>query len=194
MVRYGNPRGFSMLEMLVVMAVTLVVMGVAIPTVASVVRSYRATGDASSISSQLLQTRMRAAAGFTRARLRFDLAARTYQLEVLGKATGQFQAEGGVFRLSGNNSYGFGDITAPAGTQTAIEQAAACTDANGNPIPQTACILFNSRSIPVDSSGAVTSNAAIYLTDGSGSYFSVTVSPSGRLSSWRYLSPSWETD
>ena len=191
--RCGNPRGFSVLELSVVTVVTLVVLGTAIPTIGSVVRSYRATGDAKSISSQLAQTRMRAAAGSTRARLRFGLAAKTFHLEVFDKTTGQFQAEGGILRLSGNNAYGFGDITAPAGTQATIEQAAACTDAYGNPIAQTACILFNSRSIPVDSSGAVTSNAAIYLTDGSGGYFSVTVSPSGRLNLWRYTGPSWET-
>jgi len=191
--RCGNPRGFSVLELSVVTVVTLVVLGTAIPTIGSVVRSYRATGDAKSISSQLAQTRMRAAAGSTRARLRFGLAAKTFHLEVFDKTTGQFQAEGGILRLSGNNAYGFGDITAPAGTQATIEQAAACTDAYGNPIAQTACILFNSRSIPVDSSGAVTSNAAIYLTDGSGGYFSITVSPSGRLNLWRYTGPSWET-
>jgi len=192
-VHCSNPRGFSLIEMSVVTVVTLIVIGVSIPTLASVVRNYRATGDGNSISSQLVQTRMRAAAGSTRARLRFGLAAKTYQIEVFDKTTGQFQAEGGVFGLSGNNVYGFGDIPAPAGTQATIGQAAACTDANGNPIAQTACILFNSRSIPVDSSGAVTSNAAIYLTDGSGGYFSITVSPSGRLSSWRYTGPSWDT-
>jgi len=192
-VRRGNPRGFSVLELSVVTVVTMVVIGTSIPTVASVVRSYRATGDANSISSQLVQTRMRAAAGSTRARLRFGLAARTYQPEVFDKATGQFQTEGAVLRLSGSNVYGFGEITAPAGTQAAIGQAEACADANGNPIAHTACILFNSRSIPVDSTGAVTSNAAIYLTDGSGGYFSVSVSPSGRLNSQRYSSPSWET-
>ena len=191
--RGGNPRGFSVLELSVVTVVTLVVIGAAIPTLGSVVRSYRATGDAKSISSQLVQTRMRAASASTRVRLRVGLAAKTYHLEVFDKATGQFQAEGGIFRLSPTNAYGFGDITAPAGTQATIGQAAACTDAYGNPIAQTACIVFNSRSIPVDSSGAVTSNAAIYLTDGSGGYFSVTVSPSGRLNSWRYTGPSWET-
>jgi Tfp pilus assembly protein FimT len=191
--RWGNPRGFSMLELSVVTVMTLVVIGTSIPTVASVVRSYRATGDASNISSQLVQTRMRAAAGSTRARLRFGLAAKTYQMEIYNRTTGQFQTEGGVFHLSGRNAYGFGDVPAPAGTQATIGQADACTDASGNPIAQTACIAFNSRSIPVDSSGAVTSNAAIYLTDGSGGYFSVTASPSGRLNSWRYTTPSWAT-
>lgn len=192
--RCGHPRGFSLLELSVITVVTLIVVGVSIPTLASVVRSYRATGDANSISSQLVQTRMRAAAASTRARLRFGLTAKTYQLEVFDKATGQFRIEGGVLGLSGKNAFGFGDIAAPAGTQATIGQAEACTDASGNPIAQTACILFNSRSIPVDSSGAVTSNAAIYLTDGSGGYFSITVSPSGRLNSWRYTGPSWVTD
>jgi hypothetical protein len=125
--------------------------------------------------------------------MRFDLAARTYQMEVFEKVNGQFRAEGGAVPLSGGNAFGFGDIPAPAGTQATIGQAEACTDQGGAPIPQTACILFNSRGIPVDSSGAVTSNAAIYLTDGSGGYLSVTAAPSGRLSSWRYANPSWET-
>jgi hypothetical protein len=181
------------LELSVVAVVTLVVIGTSLPTVVSVVRSYRATGDANNISSQLVQARMRAASGSTRARLRFGLGAQTYQIEIYNKATGEYQAEGGLFQLSGGNAYGFGEVPVPAGTQAAIGQADACTDAGGNPMPQTACISFNSRGISVDSSGAVTSNAAIYLTDGSGGYFSVTASPSGRLSTWRYQAPSWET-
>ena len=53
--------------------------------------------------------------------------------------------------------------------------------------------MFNSRGVPIDSSGAPLGTNAFYLTDGSAVY-AVTVAATGMLRSWRTLpvaTPSW---
>jgi Tfp pilus assembly protein FimT len=189
--RFGNARGFNVIELALVMMIILITLTEALPSLQGFLRSYRAAGDAKSISSQLALARMRSAANFTQARLYFDLASKSYHLETYNKTTGQFRTEGGAQNLAGIDSFGYGTLSTPAGTQTVLGQSAACTDSSGHSIANTSCILFNSRSVPVDSAGATTSNDAVYLTDGSGGYFSVTVSPSGRISVWRYIGSAW---
>src|SRR5262249_30880830 len=143
-----------------------ILMGVALPTLAGLLRSYRSNGDAKAVSNQLSLARMRAAANSTQGRLRFNLTASTFQLETYDSTTGQFNVEGAVQRLSSGNGYGFGNLSTPAGAQTSIAQAEQCFDGAGNPISQTACILFNSRGASVDHTGATTANGAIYLNYG----------------------------
>ena len=190
-VRFGNTRGFNIVELAIVLMIVMITLTEGLPSLQGFLRSYRASGDARSISSQMALTRMRSAANFTQARLYFNLDTKSFHIETYNKAAGQFQTEGGVQNLAGIDSFGYGAVTTPAGTQTTIGQAPACVDSSGNSIANTSCILFNSRSVPIDSTGAPTSNDAIYLADGAGGYFSVTVSPSGHISVWRHSGSSW---
>jgi prepilin-type N-terminal cleavage/methylation domain-containing protein len=169
--------GFSMLELLVVVSITLVLAAIGIPRVAAVVQNYRTVGDARSIASQFALARMRAASNFTRARLNFNLAANTYQLEVWNKTAAAFQIEGAVQSLSQGVTFGFGSIATPAGSQS--------------PIAQTTPITFNSRGITVDGSGNPTGNSAIYITNGNGLYFAVTASLTGQTRAWEYNGTTW---
>ncbi len=183
--------GFNLFEVTVVVLITMIVFGMALPSLTSVLRSYRSFGDAKSISNEMSLARMRAAADFTRTRVYFDLNAKTYQLQTYNKSSSQFQLEGGVENLSTNDSFGFGAIATAAGTQSTIGQPSACLNSAGTVISNTSCILFNSRGIPVDSTGAVTSNDSIYLSDGSGGYAAVAASPSGRVAAYHYTGSSW---
>jgi hypothetical protein len=102
--------------------------------------------------------------------------------------------------LSTNDTFSKGVVaTAPPFTQTPIAQAPNCVTALGVAIANTACILFNSRGIPVDASGAAplvgapTANDALYLTDGA-TVYGVTVSATGQIRLWRTnptSAPSW---
>ena len=57
-------------------------------------------------------------------------------------------------------------------------------DHAGNDIGNTSCIVFNSRGVPVDSTGAATSLDALYLNDGKSAY-GITVSATGMIRTWR---------
>src|ERR1051326_5199827 len=140
--RTNRMRGFSVVEIALVLLIAMGILGITIPAVQTILRSYQAAADARSLAIQLALVRMRAGANFTQARLNCNLVAKSCQLEIFNKTTSQFQAEGGAQLLSQGVSFGFGSITTPAGTQTTIQNSAN--------------ILFNSRGIPVDSTGAAT--------------------------------------
>jgi len=144
--RRTGTNGFSLVEVAIVVTVLALLVVLAIPQAVSTMRAFRASSDARSIASQLALAKMRAANGFTQARLNCDLTANLCQLEICtskgASACNTFTPEGGPILLSTGSTFGFGSITTPAGSQTSIQN--------------TAQILFNSRSIPVDSTGAPT--------------------------------------
>ena len=178
-----HKSGYSTIELTLLGAVLLVLATSAFPTSMNALRGYKLSGAARSIAGQLALVRLRASADFTQARLNVNLTAGTYQIEVCttkNTATGgctTFTMEGGTQYLPNGISFSFGSITTAASLQTTIAQ--------------TVPILFNSRGIPVDSTVNPTSNNALYVTDGKGNYYAVTVSVSGRTLMYRYINGSW---
>ena len=78
--------------------------------------------------------------------------------------------EGTITPLSLGVTFGFGTVaTAPPNTQTNIAFSGACrvglTAATAT-IANTACIVFNSRGLPIDGAGLPFGGHALYLTDG----------------------------
>jgi len=177
--------GFALIELLIVVTIAVIMTAMAIPVFSSIMRNLRGDGDLRSLSSGAALAKMRAAASFSRARLRANTTAGTYQVELWNKTTNSWDAEGGAQSLSKGVTFGFGSITTPPpNTQASIAQAAACRNNAGATIADTACILFNSRGVPVDSTGAPTGNGAIYVNDDS-AVQSVTVSATGLSRIWR---------
>jgi hypothetical protein len=83
--------------------------------------------------------------------------------------------------------------SAPPNTQSTIAQAPPCRDNAGMGIGNTACVIFNSRGLPVDAAGAPTALDAVYVTDGS-SVYGITVSATGMMRTWKTSAqgtPSW---
>jgi prepilin-type N-terminal cleavage/methylation domain-containing protein len=179
--RVNRQGGFSATELVIVVVVFAIIIAIAIPQAVGILRSNRVLSDTRSIASQLALAKMRAADGFTQTQLSCDTTANTCQLQVCtSKGAGgcnTFSNEGGPVLLSQGVSFGFGNLTTPAGSQTTIQN--------------TTQIAFNSRSIPVDNTGAPTGNYGLYLTDQSGNTYAVTVYASGRIAVWRYGNGVW---
>jgi prepilin-type N-terminal cleavage/methylation domain-containing protein len=184
-------RGFSLLEMIFVLGISMVLAAIAAPMMGNALGYYRLSGDARSISNSVALTKMRAASDFTQSRLYVDLAT-GYHLETFKKTpppNGTWVTEGGTTNLTGSDTFGFGALAAaPAGTQAVITQGVTgfvkCKDAAGNDIGNTVCIVFNSRGIPVDTTGAPTGAGALYVTDG-GAVYGITISATGNILTWR---------
>lgn len=178
--------GFSLTELLFVALVGMILAGIAIPKFMTMASNLRSSGDANNINSAMILARMRAAADFSQARLHADLSGRTFRVEVWNKSgAGSWVTEGGTQSLSLGVNFGAGSLsTAPPNTQATLAQASACRNSSGTSIANTACVVFNSRGIPVDSTGAPTADDAIYLNDGK-SAFGVTVGPTGLVRTWR---------
>ena len=169
-------HGFSLLELIIVMTVTLVIAVVAVPSVRNTLAAYRGPAAVQGIASQLSLTRMRAGARFTRTRLTLDTANNAYQRELYDKASSAYQIDGGVQPLANGVSFGFGNIAVPAGGQSAIQQSTQ--------------VIFNSRGIPVDGAGTPTGDYAVYVAS-DGSYFAVTINTAGQVRTWKYSGSAW---
>jgi len=183
-------RGFSLLEMIFTLAISMVLMAIAAPMMGNALGYYRLSGDARALSNAVSVAKMRAASDFTQARLFVDLTA-GYHLETFKKtpAPGAWTPEGGTTNLSGTETFSFGGLAAaPTNTQAVITQgvtgSAQCKDAAGNNIANSVCILFNSRGIPVDTTGAPTGAGALYITDGAAVY-GITISATGSIITWQ---------
>jgi len=209
--RKNRQAGFTMLELIIVVAMALVIVAFAVPNYQRAMRNFRLMGDARAINGQILLAKMRAASNFTRARVRFNLSTGRYFSELWCQAAGtprvctaanvwQPVSVSSPTPLSATISYGVAtQINPPVGTQGGtLAQPGVCragiTSAS-TAITNTYCIIFNSRGYPVDADGTMYSNYGIYITDGS-SVQGITVSATGLTSSWRHdaqdtLAASW---
>lgn len=193
----SSASGFSLTEQLVVMSIVLIIAAIAIPALSRTMQFMRTSGDARGLADITMEAKMRAAANFTHSRIYIDTSAKTYHIETWNKAgtspcsggTPCWQTEAGTFTLSSGVSLGYGSLSSPPpNTQASIGQPGACFDSTHDSgtstVTNTACIEFNSRGIPIDSSWSPTSNYALYVNDGNSAY-AITVSATGSIVLWR---------
>lgn len=192
---------------MIVLIMSLIVVAMAIPSVVTISRNYRIGGDTRAIAAQLNVARMRAAAEFSHARVYMDLQGNTFHLEVWNKGSACWQTDGDtnactqisspVISLSSGDAFGFGSITSgPTAATSTTAQAPACRagvagTSPGTSTSKTACIEFNSRGNPVDSSNSIVASDAIYITNNLTSFSAIGVSISGQPSEYRYTGSSW---
>ena len=81
----GRTRGFTTVEVLIVMLIVLIVAAMAIPGYSAMARYFRIAGDIRDMNGMVAQAKMRAAQDFTHARVHADLSANTFSLEVWDK-------------------------------------------------------------------------------------------------------------
>lgn len=211
--RFTSAAGFSMVELIVVVAISCVVVGFAVPIYTTTRQYFRTSGDSRSIAGLITEAKLHAAVGFTHARVYANITGETYHLEVWDKSgnsgAGCWQTVGDsnsctaasspVVNLSTKVSFGYGNIgTPPANTETTIGQAPLCytgyagESTNTTSTANTACIEFDSRGMPSNPAPGGTSGAAggvpdatgvFYVTDGTSVYAS-TVAATGFLRNW----------
>lgn len=173
------------MELLATVAIMGVVATIALPSGTRTLNDLRLRGDARALHNAVALTKMRAAARFSRERIYVDLTDDSYHLQYWDKVAGDWVNEDGAsIELSTGVTFGYGALGAPPpNTQSSIGQSSPCLKNDGTPISNTACIVFNSRGIPVDSTGGPTGNNAFYVTDGSGTY-AVTLSATPLIRLW----------
>jgi len=197
--RAQSDNGFTFLEIAVVLAVGLIIAGVGLPYMNRTLGQMRLAGAARSVSNATAATKVRSAAKFTRARLYIDLSGNSFHMEILDTSVAppalpHWTADGGTTYLPTSVTFGFGPVgTPPPNTQAAIGQAAQCTTDAGVNIGNTACIMFNSRGIPIKNNLNPEDQDALYLTDGTNVY-GITVLATGFIGTWHAPSvanPTW---
>ena len=190
---YRDDRGFSLLEMMMVVALLGVLTVIAVPMSGNTLKYLKLSGDARELANLTAVAKMRAAAKFTQSRVYIDINGRQFKVETWRKANptaipavvAGWETEGGLTSLSNTVVFGFGTVaTPPPNTQTTIDQAPACLNDAGVAIANTACIIFNSRGIPIEDTGSPTGLDAIYVNDGIGVY-GITIAATGFIRTWQ---------
>ncbi len=176
-----------------VLGISTVVAAIAVPMMKGTIGDFKLSGDARGLTNAVSLAKLRAASDFSQSRLYVDTGTREFHMETWSKTAvpPDWVTEGGVTALSSSDNFGFSVVgAAPLNTQAVIGQATPCLTRLGAAIANTACILFNSRGIPVASAGAPpavgapTGNYALYITDGLAVY-GVTLSATGLIKLWR---------
>lgn len=178
-------HGFSTIELLATLGIVGVIAAMVVPQTGRTLADLRLSGDARGVHNAVALAKMRAAAHYTRERLYVDRTTNTYHLEFWDKAAGDWADEvDPTITLQTGVNFGFGDIaTAPPSTQSSLAMAPACKTKTGTDISNTSCIVFNSRGIPIDGTGNITGNSALYLTDGAATW-GVTLSATPLIRLW----------
>jgi hypothetical protein len=178
--------GFTLVELLAYAAVILTLVAFILPFTRTTLNAMNLISDARNVSGATALAKMRAAAHFTQARVFVSLTGRSFHVERWQKtAPVGWVTEGIVQQLSSTVNFGFGTLTTPPpDTQAALGQASPCLDAAAAPIADTACIVFNSRGVPVDAANAPTSAGALYVNDGR-TIYGVTTTAGGMIQLWQ---------
>jgi prepilin-type N-terminal cleavage/methylation domain-containing protein len=187
--------GYSLIEILVAMAVLGILGAMAVPMVTSTTSGIKLRDSADSIADLIGLAKMRAASKFARSRVYVDLAAESYSLQTWDAKAGAWVDEMAAVDLPYGISFGWGDLdTAPPNTQDGDvpKFASECLDKDQETIENTACIMFNSRGIPIDKDNSPIGGNAFYVTDSTG-VRAVTVTATPLIRRWwsSAAKPNW---
>jgi prepilin-type N-terminal cleavage/methylation domain-containing protein len=192
--RLLDRRGFSLIEILFVVALTGIIAAIAVPMMGNSLGFFRLSGDARSISNGIALAKMRASSVFSRVRVYIDRGGRSFHIETWDVATNTWVDLSGLNYLSQGVSFGFDPVAeAPPNTQGVIDNAQTCRDDAGNLVANTSCVIFNSRGIPIDGTTGSAKVDAVYVTDHTAVY-GVTISATGMVRTWKTppnAAPAW---
>ena len=174
-------HGYTLIEIIVVVAVFAVLAAAAVPMTSTSLSGYRFEGDAQSIAHTVSLAKMRAAAKYSFARVALNTSAGTFALQTWDRDANTWEDDSGTQSLSRGSSFSSASVTAPPPSEATLAFSDECTDDMGTVIPNTACITFNSRGLPIDpATSTVIGDNAFYVTNGV-RVVAVTVMPTGQI-------------
>lgn len=188
--RPSSHLGFSVIELLVVVAIIMVMAAASLPMYNRVVHTFAIRNNANGIMGLMTTARMRAAADFARTKMTCDTS--TSQCSVLvasfaggsaNPATSDFKTDSqSPQRLVLSKGVSFGvpsGVSAGVGGQSSPSQGSTVAGCSY-------CTIFNSRGLPVGTDGKLISDYAIYLQDAQYNLaMAVSVDVSGKAAVYR---------
>jgi type II secretory pathway pseudopilin PulG len=189
--RWSDTSGFSMIELLIVVACAMIVLAIAIPYYSSLTRAYNIKNDADKILAQLNLARMRASADFARAQLSCSNTTNTCMLQTKQYGTSGWTTESSqAVLLSQGVSFG-----TPPGISLGAGGQSGEAPYEGSAVQSVFyAVVLNSRGLPIvdNSAGSSVSDYAFYLLGPDNICMAVTVDVSGRASIYSLNGSTWQ--
>ena len=183
----AGEQGFSLIDMLMVVALIGVIAGIAVPVTGGAFASQKFRNDGQALTNMVGLAKMRASAGCTPEPACAPTSPTGRSCSSAGTRRRVPGCREGRDALSPGVTFSFGTLaTPPPNTQATIVFSPACRvglTAASATIANTACIVFNSRGLPVDGAGVTFGGHAVYLTDGV-SVAATTVTATPRIRRW----------
>lgn len=167
-----DTRGFSMIELGMVLLLTASLAAMSIPILSASMRNMQLLSDARNIATTMAYAKLNATSQMTRCQLTFDLANKQWSLRKLNKTTGQYEIHQSINSLSNG--------IANSGIAFKTSSASA---PSGFPGTTSTAITFNSRGFP-------NGMGIIYLSNSS-TDLAVSVSLAGKVQIWRHENNQW---
>jgi len=168
-----NERGFSVAELLVLLGMVSILAAFSIPALTSAARDMRLIADGKNIATTINYAKMSAASQMTCYRMTFNLGTNEWSLLRLNRATGNYELQ--------QSPHGLSEGVSNSGI---VFKASSPSGLSGFPSSSANMITFNSRGIPVEGASAV------YLSN-QNENLAVSVSLTGKVQFWRYMSDGW---
>lgn len=194
----GRPeRGFSLMEMMVVVAILLILSGIAIPSLLRSIRRYQVESAVRNVANIIMQTR-------------YEAIRRNQRVSTVYAApTGSLGPRYGI-DTNGNNTLDAGEPFIMGNrnmTLTGLAGSFGRSDYTSLSAPPGLRIAFSPEGTAVDAAGAMVANVqSIFFVRGNGATFmeqfsdpnrfagAITVTPAGRVRVWRLEAPGgWST-
>lgn len=189
--RPAYTSGFSMIELLVVLACGMAVAAIAVPRYISLTRAYNIRNDTDKILAQLNLARMRASADFARAQFSCSNTTNTCILQTKQYGASSWTTESSqAVLLSQGVSFG-----TPSGVAAGVGGQSAETPYEGSEAQSISyAIIFSSRGLPIvdNATGTSVSDYAFYLLGPDNVCLAVAVDVSGRPSVYSLNGSTWQ--
>ncbi|MBN1567389.1 MAG: GspH/FimT family pseudopilin [Acidobacteria bacterium] len=171
-IRFKKSRGFSAVELVMVLAMTGIIAAFAIPVLTNSMRGMQLISDARKIATTMSYAKLSATSQMTSYRISFDLDNDQWSLLKRNRTSGNFELQQAVNQLSDG----------VANSQIAFKTASGSAPA-GFSTNSSTDITFNARGIP-------NGIGIIYLSNEDAD-FAVSVSLAGKVQLWRYQDNQW---
>jgi prepilin-type N-terminal cleavage/methylation domain-containing protein len=176
-------HGFSLIELMVVCVVLAIISAIAIPNIVQMNANYKLDAAGHSVASLLQQARMQA--------VKTNQPA--YAISTPGSSTAFINTDLGNSYTSGEPDVAFNGIFFQAPAASLHQQLDAYVGATaGSPAQVGGDIGFNARGLPCVPNAATpavclssTSGFEWFIQDSRGGWEAITVTPAGRIKSWR---------
>lgn len=184
--------GFSLLELVIVIAVIAIIIAVAVPDLTIFNRTYKIRNSADSVANLVNLARMRAAATFSRVEVLCSNTTNQCSLQTEAYNSTTFSADVNKQTVTLSTGVSFGTpatAAAGAGGQSAI---APYQGSSAQTISY--AMIFNSRGLPIanNTTGTAVSDYALYFAGPNNSYMAVAADGSGKPYEYIWSGTAWQ--